>query len=59
MKFAFCFHSVQSPQFISDNLQQLLSAPSFLLGLCWDEKKLLFQKMIGYHVAVYSRIPER
>ena len=32
----------------------------FLLKLCWDAKKLFFsKKMLGFRVAVYSRVPKR
>ena len=32
----------------------------FLLELCWDAKKQFFlQKMLRFHVAVYSRVPKR
>ena len=32
----------------------------FLLELCWDAKKQFFlKKNLGFHVAVYSRVPKR
>ena len=32
----------------------------FLLKLCWDAKNSFsLQKMLGFHVAVYSRVPKR
>ena len=32
----------------------------FLLELCWDAKKqFFFKNMLGFHVAVYSRVLKR
>ena len=44
MKFAFFFSRFKALNLVSDSLKPWLSAPSFLLGLYWDEKKLLFSK---------------